>query len=193
VTRDLVAGHPALDLVNTVWWRLDPTRRADRVPDLPSFLAWALRAGLGPIDVTAMEAAEAPDGVVGAVHTLREDAHAVLSAHAAGAAVPPTPLRALHAACATAMGRVEPLPTLPLRWGPRAATADAVPDVVAAALFDLLAHQDLTHLRLCADEGCGWLYLDRSRNHSRRWCSSAECGNRNRVKDFAERRRSSTS
>jgi predicted RNA-binding Zn ribbon-like protein len=31
----------------------------------------------------------------------------------------------------------------------------------------------------CADpEGCGWLFLDMSKNRSRRWCSIRDCGNR---------------
>lgn len=30
----------------------------------------------------------------------------------------------------------------------------------------------------CADErGCGWLFLDLSKNHSRRWCDIKDCGN----------------
>jgi predicted RNA-binding Zn ribbon-like protein len=187
MTRDLVGGHPALDLVNTVWWRGDPTRRVDRVPDLPAFLVWAARAGLGPIDVVP-DAAEPAAGVIATVHALREHAHAVLAAHATGAPVPPAPLRELHAAGAEAMRRSAPRLALPLRWESRAASADEVPDVVAGSLVDLLAHQDLTHLRVCADDDCAWLYLDRSRNHSRRWCSSAECGNRHRVQRFAARR-----
>ncbi len=34
-------------------------------------------------------------------------------------------------------------------------------------------------IRQCADDrGCGVLFLDRTRNHSRRWCSMKTCGNR---------------
>jgi predicted RNA-binding Zn ribbon-like protein len=34
-------------------------------------------------------------------------------------------------------------------------------------------------IRQCADvRGCGVLFLDRTRNRSRRWCSMKSCGNR---------------
>lgn len=36
----------------------------------------------------------------------------------------------------------------------------------------------LPTLRLCASERCAWLFLDTSRNGSRRWCSMRTCGNR---------------
>jgi predicted RNA-binding Zn ribbon-like protein len=39
----------------------------------------------------------------------------------------------------------------------------------------------------CADHDCGWVFLDRSRNRTRRWCSSGERGNRNRVRIYNAR------
>ncbi|MGH7627153.1 MAG: CGNR zinc finger domain-containing protein, partial [Gemmatimonadaceae bacterium] len=54
---------------------------------------------------------------------------------------------------------------------------------------DLLRSDDVHRIRQCANDPCGWLFLDRSRNGSRRWCSSAECGNEMRVRHFRERQR----
>src|SRR5205809_624358 len=50
-TPMLVGGHVALDLVNTVSWRLDPGRTVDRIPDYAALLDWAARTGLaeGPV------------------------------------------------------------------------------------------------------------------------------------------------
>jgi len=42
------------------------------------------------------------------------------------------------------------------------------------------------HLRECADDTCAWL-IDRTKNHSRRWCDMNTCGSRNKVRDFRER------
>lgn len=40
----------------------------------------------------------------------------------------------------------------------------------------------------CADPGgCGWLFLDLSKNRSRRWCSIADCGNRAKQRRLQER------
>ena len=43
----------------------------------------------------------------------------------------------------------------------------------------------------CANERCGWLFVDRTRSHNRRWCSSAGCGNVERARRHYERHRRS--
>ena len=43
---------------------------------------------------------------------------------------------------------------------------------------DLLTGPELNDLRVCAAEDCAWLFLDTSKNHTRRWCSMKSCGNR---------------
>jgi predicted RNA-binding Zn ribbon-like protein len=40
----------------------------------------------------------------------------------------------------------------------------------------------------CEGEGCSWLFLDTSRNRSRRWCSMEDCGNRAKARRHYERR-----
>lgn len=42
-------------------------------------------------------------------------------------------------------------------------------------------------LRECAADDCGWLFLDTSRNHSRRWCDMSACGNRQKAKRHYQR------
>jgi predicted RNA-binding Zn ribbon-like protein len=49
---------------------------------------------------------------------------------------------------------------------------------VARSAADLLTSSELAALRLCASDTCAWLFLDTSRNGSRRWCSMRTCGNR---------------
>jgi predicted RNA-binding Zn ribbon-like protein len=51
---------------------------------------------------------------------------------------------------------------------------------IAQSAAELLLRQDLRdRVGQCADpEGCGWLFLDTSKNRSRRWCSIRDCGNR---------------
>ena len=52
-------------------------------------------------------------------------------------------------------------------------------DRLLPTLLDVAA--DPTRLRACANPGCRFVFLDRSRNGSRRWCDSSACGNRVRV------------
>ncbi len=43
----------------------------------------------------------------------------------------------------------------------------------------LLTSGELVRVGQCADEqGCGWLFLDTSKNRTRRWCNMGDCGNR---------------
>jgi predicted RNA-binding Zn ribbon-like protein len=47
------------------------------------------------------------------------------------------------------------------------------------------------HLKECADEDCSSVFFDRSKNHSGRWCSMQSCGNRNKVRAWRERQKTS--
>jgi predicted RNA-binding Zn ribbon-like protein len=58
---------------------------------------------------------------------------------------------------------------------------------LAHAALDLLSSGPLDRLSMCA--GCRWLYLDESKNRSRRWCSMAECGTATKKRRYVERRR----
>jgi predicted RNA-binding Zn ribbon-like protein len=45
-----------------------------------------------------------------------------------------------------------------------------------------LQSSQLHLIRTCQGPGCGWMFLDRTRSHTRRWCSSGDCGNRDRAR-----------
>jgi len=61
---------------------------------------------------------------------------------------------------------------------------------IAHAASDVLMSEiDRGQLRECADDTCAWLFVDRTKNHSRRWCDMNTCGSRNKVRDFRERQK----
>jgi predicted RNA-binding Zn ribbon-like protein len=60
---------------------------------------------------------------------------------------------------------------------------------VARAATTLLTSPDLGRVRECAGNPCGWLFLDTTKNASRRWCDMAECGNRAKARRYRERKR----
>jgi len=43
---------------------------------------------------------------------------------------------------------------------------------------DLIVSPEVGRLRHCLNDQCGWLFMDDSKNGSRRWCSMRSCGNR---------------
>jgi predicted RNA-binding Zn ribbon-like protein len=61
---------------------------------------------------------------------------------------------------------------------------------VLRSAADLLTSDKLDRLGKCAGDSCGWLFLDLSRNRSRRWCDMTHCGNRAKARRHYKRRHS---
>jgi predicted RNA-binding Zn ribbon-like protein len=53
---------------------------------------------------------------------------------------------------------------------------------------ELPLSEELDHVKECPS--CGWLFLDTSKNQSRRWCSMNTCGARDKMRRYHRRRRS---
>jgi predicted RNA-binding Zn ribbon-like protein len=62
-------------------------------------------------------------------------------------------------------------------------------DIARAAGELLRSKADLARVRECGSATCEWLFIDRSRNHSRRWCDMNDCGNVAKVRRFRARQR----
>jgi predicted RNA-binding Zn ribbon-like protein len=60
-------------------------------------------------------------------------------------------------------------------------------DTIVAAAADLVATGPIDRLKACAN--CPWLFVDLSRNSSRRWCSMEGCGTEVKIRRLTERRR----
>ena len=66
--------------------------------------------------------------------------------------------------------------------------------VLDAAAGLLISPGVLNRLRHCDGQRCDWLFIDNSRNHSRRWCSMSGCGNRAKARrSYARRKRANPS
>lgn len=59
--------------------------------------------------------------------------------------------------------------------------------IVLVQLHSLSITGQLDRLKACADPDCGWIFLDRSKPGSRRWCSSVGCGNRQKTRAYRAR------
>jgi len=53
---------------------------------------------------------------------------------------------------------------------------------IASSAADLLTSDRLKKVHMCEAKTCAWLFLDESRNHSRRWCDMKVCGNREKAR-----------
>lgn len=60
---------------------------------------------------------------------------------------------------------------------------------IARSAGELLVSDTLSRVRQCADDrGCGYLFIDTSRNRSRLWCSMESCGNRAKARRHYQRK-----
>ncbi len=194
-----VGNDLALDLVNTVAWRRDPARRTDRLDDVPALLAWARFVDLVDEETAArLERSAALDpreaeAALTRVKDLRERLHAVVLPLAEGGQPAAGDVRALHTWLLRALGRADVGSVMPLTWQTPIDTLDALGDRLGVHAWQLLQRDAAGRLRECRDDSCGWLFLDRSRNGSRVWCSSADCGNRSRARRHYQRHRDAAS
>jgi len=71
------------------------------------------------------------------------------------------------------------------------AKLDWILNPVIRSAADLLVSEEFRRIKKCADPTCGWLFLDISRNRSRRWCDMADCGNRAKASRFYKKNKGS--
>jgi predicted RNA-binding Zn ribbon-like protein len=56
-------------------------------------------------------------------------------------------------------------------------------------VYTAMADGTWPRLKACQRDVCHWLFYDRSRNRSARWCQMAVCGNRTKTRAYRARRR----
>ena len=176
-------GALALDTANTVVMRGDP-RGFDRFADqaeIARFAAAASRFRCDELDGRTLNVTE-PVLSAPIVLELREAIDALFRADAAGARRPAGALPRLLRACADALDGADD----GAAGGDR---PEAVPfqAAVAHSALALLPERKSGRIRICGN--CGWLFVDRSRNASRRWCDMAVCGNRRKARRHYQRHR----
>jgi predicted RNA-binding Zn ribbon-like protein len=179
----LDGGHPALELVNTIYGQVGGPVEHDVLATPDDLLTLARRLDLAGATTPASAAALAD------ARALRDALDPVLRALAAGRRVPRPALAALEAAGREALAAARLAPSdRGLAWSWPAADPRAPVHRLAHAALELLADTaELARLHQC--EGCCWLFLDHSRGAGRRWCSMADCGTEAKKRRYVERRR----
>lgn len=193
---DLSGGDLALDLANTKARRPTPEPREDLL-EYDDLVAWGVESGaIGAAEATKLRALasarpRAARAAVARARDVREAIFEVFSAVAGGRTIPPQALDRVNEALPDALARLRLARTgdkADWSWSGEAhLDRVAWPAVRAAAL--LLTGPGLAHVRECAARDCAWLFLDESRNGTRRWCDMAVCGNREKARRFQGRTR----
>jgi len=184
---ELIAGDASVDFVNTIESWHNPTE-TDRLHAYADFVDWSEQAGLvGPdasetLRAAAREHEEDAERVLRRVHALRDCLYRVFVAAEEGKPPDERALRGISAEVRRAQAHSHLSRTAEgLAWeldGAQAGELDWPLWKLVHAAAELLTSKTLHRVRRCADEACRWFFVDRSRNHSRRWCDMAVCGNR---------------
>jgi predicted RNA-binding Zn ribbon-like protein len=195
-TLELAGNVLCLDFANSVNSRVHLMH--DYIASYADLLDWSGHAESLPpqaIRYLRPQAGSAPAAsVVTEAHELRDTIYAVFSAFAHSQPPPSTAVHALSEAFRSAMSRAtiarDAPGTYEITWRADTSSAIAAPLwPVSHSAGELLLSESLERLGECP--GCGWLFLDTSRNGSRRWCSMATCGSRDKMARYHRQQRSS--
>ena len=195
------AGRLCLDFTNTVRFRPVSERR-DLIGDYADLLGWARQATIitpgeaATLEAMAAERSREASVALNLARAARESAYAIFSAQAAGLPSPVPELLTLNQAIGGAMALAGLAPSggrFEWGWPGLELDLDRVTWWVARSAAELLTSRDLTFVRECASYDCGWLFMDTTKNRSRRWCDMRTCGNRAKSRRHYERRRTAGS
>ena len=185
-TLSLVAGKLALDFTNTESGR-GGAEHLDHLQTATDLVVWSVHAKIVGEKDAALARRVVKDQNKQARHLiargrlLREMIYQINSNVVAGK---PPAKKLLHSLTAT---HAEMLATATLTphgdnykwaWHPKTELAAAILGPIALSALNLLVDADLSRIKQCHGNHCGWLFFDSTKNKSRQWCDMSVCGNR---------------
>ncbi|MGY4728756.1 CGNR zinc finger domain-containing protein [Burkholderia pyrrocinia] len=188
VTMDCLIPAPpetlSIDFANTLYWRGSeaPTETFGTMDDL---LAWCREQGGVPAGLAdrccARGGEEGEPAMLARALALREALYRLFHAQAERREPQADDLALLGGFLAEASPRVALARVdggYAWRIGDAGATLAGLLSPVLWSAIDLLGGARLAKVKRCANDACQWLFIDDSKNGSRRWCSMSSCGNR---------------
>jgi predicted RNA-binding Zn ribbon-like protein len=193
-TLERVGGALCLDFANTINSRLQPEH--DYLMKYSDLAQWAVNAGglstaqANRLQKQAEQDTQPAEKALQRARLLRELFYRLFSDIATGSAPKREDVRTFGECYADAI-----VHSTWARKGDRFVVDWTVDEALEAMLWpivysagQLLSSQELSQVKACP--GCGWLFLDTSKNQSRRWCSMNTCGARDKMRRYHRRLRS---
>ena len=195
---DLKSGHPALEFTNTVNDHAS-AHPGETLFEYEHLLGWAKKVGLlhgKQVQTLMQKAANQPDraaAIFAKSLELREAIYRIFVAQSKGKAPAYADLALLNSIL-TRLTKgaqvVHRLGEFEWHWNFDENALEAPLSLIALSAVDLMTSENFKRVGQCADEeGCGWLFVDTSKNHSRRWCDINDCGNRAKQRRYQQRTR----
>lgn len=185
-----------IEITRTTGWK--PRDRSD--DDFTTYhgmLRWAVRHGIvddataAALDRRATRAPSEAERALARIRRLRSVLHGILSAVGRRREPERLLLAELNDRLTEAAARrrlVSEGGRFVWRWADDPPSLDRVGRAAAISAADLLTSEILDRVKYCAADDCGWIFVDGSRNRSRRWCDMSDCGNRAKVRRYRERK-----
>lgn len=182
-----ISPELCLNFCNTVSSRSSPENRKDKLRNYSDLIIWSEQASLlSPRTARRLYAhakakpAQATRAFTRAIE-LREAIYQLLLAQTKGMPPSAKDLQTLNRVTTTA--RVHTFFAIESggfawRLDPHTDALDQISWYVALSATELLTSAYIVNVRECASKTCNWLFVDITKNHSRRWCDMNDCGNR---------------
>lgn len=197
-TLPLVGSDLAFDFTNTASGR-GSAAQTDHLGTPEHVVAWSRHAKvLTPEDGGVVERMIAGRPALGRdllrrARELREVIYRIGTAIAHGElpeSADTDKLARIHAGC-VARAKLTPFRgNFVWSWRPADGLTEAILGPIGLSALTLLAQSDVSRIKQCAGDHCGWLFFDTTKNKQRRWCEMEVCGNR--AKQKAHRARQAT-
>ena len=194
---EVIGGALCLDFVNTGSARRNGPFK-ERLSGYQDLAAWSEQVGLmtpaqaDELRGAAEDRAGDADEVLARGRELREVIYRVFSGLVEGQSPSGPDLDVLsreHARAAPYRKLTCDSERVELEWDRSPENLDQMLWPVTQSAIELLVSDDLARVKECATDNCNWLFLDASKNRSRRWCEMRECGNRAKARRHYARRK----
>ncbi len=187
---DFIGGDLSLNFANMVG-NFDSEKPSEHIHSFADLAAWSEQAGIVSSDESGRllnEAERNPkkaEVVLARAIALRESLYRIFFDVASDKKPKNKDLDILNQELSEAMRQARIfIKENDFVWDWTEAGLDAMLLRVARTAAELLTSDKINRVRRCADEVCGWLFLDTSKNRSRRWCAMGDCGNLNKSRRF---------
>jgi predicted RNA-binding Zn ribbon-like protein len=193
----MVAGHPALDLVNTLDWRFRRSGPEELLKTYDDLLGFSEQSRiLSPKQARDLRRSVNPKSGAQALalagelrEALAEAFYAPFDSRTPAAASRATLERCFQLAYVHRRISWDRAPGLAWTWSGMERDAQLPCWILSIGALDLLTSEAIHQVRECDNPECRWLFLDTSKNHTKRWCDMKVCGNRMKARRFKAQHR----
>jgi predicted RNA-binding Zn ribbon-like protein len=187
-----IGGALCFDFTNTASWEAD-RQTTEHLNDFPDLVRWCTEAAHVPQDSAAAlvgepeESTAAAAAILAKAKDLRATLYRIFIALSRREFPADGDLQLLNEALAQTPLRLEVRREKDQFLSERKTGGTNFAKLLGPVIWsaaELLTSGKIDQVKCCASETCGWLFLDNTKNHSRRWCDMADCGSHAKAKRY---------